>query len=238
MIQALQQQGQGSNIPKYLALLNEEESGKMAIVTNNTTNKTNGALVRTDRQVVFGFSDCHTAEIEFGGVDGVLATRVGRIQSQRVLQVTYNPRATSFSNLVRFVLQQQKKITTKIYYRSNEERIASKIELQQHHTYGVELIHLTVQTIQPDPLLIPKRALKNTQLRFVPMTDLQATRANRLVAKGVFNEAMHLLSPRQGMILMRSMQQPPATQSTQKFRIEHLDVPITKAWTNLSETKL
>lgn len=50
-----------------------------------------------------------------------------------------------------------------------------------------------------------KPALRESHLRFVPLTPLQATRANRLVYQGKFHLAMKLLSPRQGMLLMQAL---------------------------------
>jgi hypothetical protein len=52
-----------------------------------------------------------------------------------------------------------------------------------------------------------KPALRDTHLRFVPMTPYQAARANQLVHAGKFHLAMQLLSPRQGMVLMHALRQ-------------------------------
>ncbi|CAB9525864.1 expressed unknown protein [Seminavis robusta] len=50
-----------------------------------------------------------------------------------------------------------------------------------------------------------KPALRESHLRFVPLTPFQATRANQLVCQGKFHLAMKLLSPRQGMVLMHAL---------------------------------
>jgi hypothetical protein len=72
----------------------------------------------------------------------------------------------------------------------------------------------------------PKRALRKTPLKYVPLTSLQATRANRLVHYGRFNEAMHLLSPHQGLILLQKAMRT----STNKEMHEMVDIPIAHAW--------
>jgi len=50
-----------------------------------------------------------------------------------------------------------------------------------------------------------KPSLRESHLRFVPLTPFQATRANALVYQGKFHLAMQLLSPRQGMLLMHAL---------------------------------
>ena len=50
-----------------------------------------------------------------------------------------------------------------------------------------------------------KPSLRESHLRFVPLTPYQATRANQLVFEGKFHLAMKLLSPRQGMLLMHAL---------------------------------
>jgi len=74
----------------------------------------------------------------------------------------------------------------------------------------------------------PKPALRGSILRFVPLTDLQATKANRLIHLQKFNEAMHLLSPRQGLIAMQALQ----AHRSRDFQ-DVVDVPIGSAWSQL-----
>ena len=205
-------------IPTYLLLLEDEENGRIKFLANGTKQ-------RIDRQVVFGMIDSQTGEVEFGDLDGVLATRTGYIARQRVLQITYDSTKLSYCNLTQFALQRQ--IADIIYYRSNDERIAARVEVQRVVGKSVVMVIQYTGTIQPD--VDPKHALRQTMLKYVPLTDLQATKANRLVALGVFNEATHLLSPRQGVILMKSMH----SATRQKFN-ETVDVPISRAWSRLS----
>lgn len=196
-------------VPVYLQLLLEEETGRRR------------GERRVDREATFGMLDSQVGEVEFGGLDGVLATRSGHIGRQPVVQVTYDSTKLSYCNLVRYALQQN--VADTVYFQSNDEKTGARMELQRVDS-GAELVSFLGITIQPS--VDAKRALRQTMLRFVPLTDLQSTRANRLVHRGVFNEAMRLLSPRQGTILMRSMQA--------KGLQEVIDVPIGRAWLRLS----
>lgn len=204
-------------IPTYLLLLAAEEEGRLRYTSSGSTQ-------RVDRQAIVGMANVATGEIEFADLEGIIATRAGYVGRQRVVQATYDSTKLSYCNLVRFALQ--RKIADIIFYQTNDEKVGARMEISRVGGNS-ELVHHT-GTIQP--CLDPKHALRKTLLRYVPLTDLQATKANRLVARGVFNEATHILSPRQGMILMMSMQSGLRTQLN-----EVVDVPIVRAWKMLSE---
>jgi len=199
-------------VPKYLSLLEAEENGKVRQLSD-------GTLQRTDRQTIFGMSDSKIGEIEFADLEGIIATKAGYVSKQKVVKVIYDSIKLSFCNLVRFALQRQ--ISDIIYYHSNEQRIAARVEVERVKGDNDLIRHLG--TIQVD--INPKHSLGQTMLRYVPLTDLQALKANNLASRGVFNEATHLLSPRQGVILMKSLQ------NTKKSFIPSLvDAPITQVW--------
>jgi hypothetical protein len=166
--------------------LEQEEAGR-------TYHTLNGVIRITDLLAVFGMSDSLLGEIEFADVEGVLATRAGFISHQAVVQVTYDSSRLSCCSLVRFALQRNLAYT--IYYRSNEERVAARIEVERVKEISSIAGHIS-GTIQPT--LDTKQFLRPTALKFVPLTDLQAMKWNRLIAAGVLNVATHLLSPRQG----------------------------------------
>jgi hypothetical protein len=206
------------NIPAYLQLLREEESGCYR-------QSPSGTIQRVDRHAVFGMQDSNIGEVEFGGLDGVLSTRRGHIGHQKVVQIKYDSIRLSYSNLVRYALRRD--MASIIYYQSNDERIAARVEIERMDNNESQIDAFVDKTIQPDH--DPKHALRQTMLRHVPLTDLQATRANRLVHLGVFNEAMHLLSPRQGRIMMQAMQ------GGLPRRMDFVDVPFVRAWRSLLE---
>ena len=203
-------------VPKYLQLLRDEENGQIEVAAFGVRYRENCS--------VFGMDDSAHGEVEFAGLGGVLATKAGYIDRLRVVQVSYDSKLLSFGCLVRHALERQ--IANIVYYQSNDERIAAQVE--------IERLHDTAQTklfsgpIKPD--LDPKAALRKTPLRFVPLTAYQSTRANRFVQLGRFDEAVHLLSPRQGLILMKTMHV-----SAQKSLHIVVDVPLLPAWLSVCE---
>jgi hypothetical protein len=205
-----------NNVPAYLQLLCEEESG---CYHQSLT----GTIQRVDRHAVFGMHDSNIGEVEFGGLDGVLSTRRGHIGHQKVVQIKYDSIRLSYGNLVRYALRRE--MASIIYCQSNDERIAARVEIERMDNTESQIDAFVDKTIQPDH--DPKHCLRQTMLRHVPLTDLQATRANRLVHLGVFNEAMHLLSPRQGRIMMQAMQ------GGSPRRMDFVDVPLVRAWRSL-----
>jgi len=207
-------------VPTYLALLEEEYSGRR-------WKDPFYHLQRTDRHAVFGMSCPNRGEVELAGLDGVLATRSCYYQGNHVVQVTYDTTRLSYCSLVHYVLRRD--LTSTIFYQSNEERIVGIMERQRLNASKAELVEFNESTMNKS--VDPKHFLRTTMLRFVPLTELQSTRANRLVSLGTFHEAMRLLSPRQGQILMRAIQNPTS------MREEVVDVPITTAWKSISNPK-
>lgn len=196
-------------VPTYLSILDQEEKGKERL-------RPDGTVQQICRLVVFGMSEPQVGEVEFAGQEGVLATRTGYVGRQRVVQVSYDSTKVSYGSLLRFALNHQ--APDVIYYTSNDERIAARVEVQGK----CQIVHLSGNVVAD---FDSKHFLRQTVLRYVPLTDLQGTLANRLVAMGALDEATHLLSPRQGVIMMKSMYS-----SRQRTFNEVVDVPIELAW--------
>lgn len=197
-------------VPIYLSLLIEEETGRQ---------KVKGAkLQRVDRKATFGTASSSNAEVIFSGLDGVIGTSAGFINGGQVVEVTYDSSRLCYGSLVRYALQNI--IAEIIYFQSNDERLASLLESQRVRVKAVLQEHEGTKRID----LNSKQALRQTMMRAVPLTELQATRANRLCHQGKFNEAMHLLSPFQGIIMMRAMR---------FVKYDVVDVPIMVAWKNM-----
>jgi hypothetical protein len=199
-------------VPKYLKILYDEERGRI-----NTGPV--GLPVSCYYRAVFGMNDSTLGEVEFAGLDGVISTRAGFLACQKIVQVIYDPVRLSFGAVINYALK--RKVGDIIYYQTNDERMVAMMQIQRLK----ENSKLTefLGTIQLD--YDPKRALRKSPLRYVPLTDLQATRANRLVHLDRFDEAMHLLSPRQGLIFMQARKT-----TAQKFFKDVIDVPILPAW--------
>lgn len=173
-------------------------------------------------RAVFGMDDSALGEVEFAGLDGIISTQAAFLGQQRIVEVSYDSGRLCFCSPIRYALRRN--IGDIIYYQSNDERVAAMMEVARVNE--TSKVTEFLGTIQLD--YDPKRALRRSLLRFVPLTGLQATRANRLVHLGRFNEAMHILSPRQGLIFMQARRK-----NMQQSCKELVDVPIFKAWMSL-----
>jgi hypothetical protein len=151
----------------------------------------------------------------------------------------YDPTKLTFGELVRFALKQRHNFgeTLIIYALSNDERVAALVEVNNMKTANiafqkdkasvqVQLISSSLSILEPDWIYDPNSALRQTPLRFVPLTDFQSTQVNCLIQIGLFNEATLLFSPRQGLILMVAIRE--AAGKKRFFKV--VDVPILNAW--------
>jgi len=175
--------------------------------------------------IVSGSDLCRLEDI-LGGLDGILATKLEQLPNgERVIRVCFKRRMVSYSTMIRKVLS----FATRIYYTSNDEKMAATIEIERlkHHITPPELTEFSGHTVELSPECDHKHALRKTHLRYVPMTALQATQANHLVATGRFNEVVKLLSPRQNVMFSRAMK--PDTSNNEKYH-DVVDVPILLAW--------
>jgi hypothetical protein len=209
-------------VPQYLELLCEEETGRKYLMPS-------GVIKSVDRVAVLAVADCHEAEVDFAGLEGVLRTQAGIYQGQRVIQVHYASRKVTYGSLLQFAISLDN--VQAIYFQSIDERVAAQMEigkLVEGANPPPSLIKLDLEDQQIKPIHDPKSALRKTEMRYVPLTDLQTTRMNRLIHQGNFHKATHLLSPRQGIILMKSF----SNVSQRKLAI---DVPIIKAWKALKD---
>lgn len=220
-------------VPQYLKFLLEEETGKLQVLSKTRFREIQG-------EALFGMFDSVHAEVELAGMDGVLSTRSGALVRQQVVRVTYDSRRLSYGALVRHALR--KTGANVIYYETNDERIAAQLEVQHFHDYRkVQQRYAddVTEDSTPDIKVLevfgnvrashcPKPALRGSILRFVPLTSLQSTQANRLIHFHKFDEAMHLLSPRQGLIAMQALR----AHHSKDFH-DVVDVPICDAWHEL-----
>jgi hypothetical protein len=200
-------------VPKYLQLLLEEESGRSEVLPS-------GKRRKLDRIAIFGVSDYHVIEAKFANAAGVLNIQAGLYKGRQVLQVTYASRVTSFDSLLRYALSSN--FATSIYYQSQDEFVVARSVCDQlrrsYHIIGkIEDSSLINNVVDG------RSGIRKTALRYVPMTSLQKVHANKLVHEGLFNEASHLLSPRQAEKMMRSF-------SNVNARRDFVDLPLIEAW--------
>lgn len=209
-------------IPKYVDLLAEEMRGITSV---------------TNRRARFGLDGVASPELAFAGLEGVLATRVGSLHGQfeKVVEVVYDFKRLTFSALARFAIAKVPCETTTIFCQSNDECMAARLEavklgkLEGMTTdLQVFIEYVGFCTFEP---FIDLSALRQTPMRFVPLTELQSSKANSLIHDGRFNDATRLLSPRQVLILKE------ATRKGATDFPEASGFPILDAWIRVSDVK-
>ncbi len=142
--------------PRYLQLLAEELQAK-AIGTEQAT------------LAMYCF---WTGEKEIGKIPGVVSTEAGFMGGQEVVQVEYNPAVLQYEELVR----QAEKVScaSHVFTESSEqEKAAGKVVASNAIS--------PKRTYRPDRE--PKYYLSKTHWKYVPMTELQAVKANSLVGQ-------------------------------------------------------
>ncbi len=154
--------------PKYLGILGEELAAQ-----RNGTEKATLAMY------------CFwTGEKELGKLPGVVSTEAGFMGGKEVVQVEYNPAIISYEKLLKAA--EKSSCAGHVFTENNEQQqIANEI-------VGKSAVS-TKENYRPDKE--PKYYLSRTYWKYLPMTELQAARANSLVGQGLApNE---VLSPRQ-----------------------------------------
>lgn len=150
----------------------------------------------TTAEAVFGMHCFWTGEVCLGGLEGIVATRTGFLGGREVVEVTYDPQRLSYSTLVRHANDQG--CANQFYARSSDEfdrakAIAPKATIRSTRS---------VRTSTKDD----KYQLRHSLWRFVPMTPLQATRANHLIGRG--QDPSAAFSPRQREIYQAVQKNP------------------------------
>lgn len=125
-----------------------------------------------------------TGEKNYGQLPGVIATEPGFMDGREVVQVTYDPSVVSFEKVVH--TGQRAQCADRIYVHSKQQAQAA-VQLIEDNKIR------TKSSFRPDDE--PKYYLSKTPYRAVPMTTLQAARANALIGQGKSPE--RVLSPKQ-----------------------------------------
>lgn len=158
----------GAKTPNYLNLLCEE-----------LTAEAEGTQTTTLSMYCFW-----TGEKQLGQLDGVVATEPGYMNGHEVVQVKFNPNIISFEKLVKAGNQVQ--CADQVYTNDNQQKTVAEKVLGKNTTADVNNFRLDNDR---------KYYLSKTIYRFVPMTPLQAARANALVGRGKSPD--EVLSPKQ-----------------------------------------
>jgi hypothetical protein len=155
-------------VPHYLQLLHHELS----------------AAQRGTDKAVFAMACFWSGEGKLGELPGVVATRPGFLHHEEVVEVSYDPRALSYADLVK----QASKLgcTRKVFARTRaQERTASKL-------VGGNA-RLSTEPVRPDREF--KFYLRQEAIRYLPLTETQAARVN--AAAGRRQDLTPHLSPSQ-----------------------------------------
>lgn len=152
-----------------------------------------------------------SGEKALGNLDGVVATKAGFMNGSEVVKVRYDAGRVSEEDLLRYASKQN--CADAVYTDDQREVKAAK---------SVKVASAAKGKFRPDRE--PKYYLSKTDLRFVPMTDLQALKINRALAQRQTVES--LMSSRQLEILdlVRS----------KKLKSKNVvDLPLIESWISL-----
>lgn len=155
-------------VPAYLGLLREELQSKEL-----------GTKTATLSMYCFW-----TGEKELGKIPGVISTEAGFMAGREVVQVEYNPRLLSFERLI----ESGSKVKCADGIFTSDKQEEEKVE----KVLGKGKVKAPA-AYRADPE--SKYYLYQSHYRYLPMTELQAARANSLLANGKSPE--EVLSPRQ-----------------------------------------
>jgi len=153
-------------------------------------------------QAVFSMACFWKGEAAYGGQPGVRRTRAGWLDGQEVVEVTYDPQLLSFQDLL---------TTGRADNCANRVWVADALQQAQ----AQELLGSTVAVALRDGDVVASDAktsdqkfyLRRSAVNSLPLTPLQATRANAFLAPDGGTEAkqslVDILSPRQRALLKR-----------------------------------
>ncbi len=153
MIDALRQEG--TDIPGYLAVLNEELQAVRPQVAT------------------FGMYCFWTGEAAFGKIHGVLSTRPGFKNGSEVVQVVFDPSVINYEQLVKTA--KESRCAERVYaHDDRQNRIAQA--MFDGTTFRTD------PDVRPDSE--PKYYMSHTPWKYVPLTPLQSARINSAIRDG------------------------------------------------------
>ena len=196
MVYTLQRQQRA--IPAYLQLLYDElKAAKLGTA-----------------EATFSMYCFWTGEKTYGAIDGVLSTEAGFMDGHEVVRVTYDPDVVALEDIA--TSGKQASCADGAYLEDKAERANVSTVLSASKVKSTS-------SFRADRT--PKYYLAQTHYRAVPMTPIQAARANALIGKGQSPDAV--LSPRQIAWSQRLKAQP---KSKWKNRI---GVDLVAGWKDL-----
>ena len=198
MIDALSAYDQA--IPEYLLLLKEELTAEK----------------RGTQTAVLGMYCFWSGEKNIGAIGGVTNTTAGFMGGKEVVKVEYDPTIISFDQLIK-TAKKSGNADHVFTSKEHEKSIVTKI-IGTNKTSKLSRFRIDKE---------PRYYLSKTVYQYLPMTAMQATKVNSLLAHG--QSPNHLLSPKQLMILKRLK-----NEGVNNYR-SAINVDIMTAWKALLE---
>jgi hypothetical protein len=186
-----------------------------------------------ERRAWFGFHDKVPASDEFCSIVGIQHWQFGGFASQAddpVVEIMYNYKETCYSSLLRQVLTLLTSRQIVVYCQSNDERMAARVEINKLSGLGKYDRQIAIVQVSKSIVFEPRidnncfTGIRQTPLRYVPMTEYQASKSNQLIVDGQYEKATALLSPRQVKILAT------AVSTCFKDFFDVVGYPIIDAW--------
>lgn len=191
-----------------------------------------------ERRAWFGFHDKLPALDEFRSINGIQCWQLGGFANQAddpVVEIVYDYTETCYSALLRQVLTLLTSRQIVLYCQSNDERMAARVEINKLSGFGKYERQIAVVQVSKSNVFEPLidnncfAAIRQTPLRYVPMTAYQASKSNQFILDGQYDKATALLSPRQVKILATVV----STGSKDFFDV--VGYPIIDAWISTTE---
>lgn len=154
--------------PAYLEILGEELSATKKGIETATV----------------AMSCYWSGEGKLGQIDGIVGTQAGFMGGKEVVKIAYNPEILPYDDLIQKA--QKSQCANHVYTENKVQQNAAQSILSSNKVSSKKQFRLAHD---------PKYYLSRTHYQYVPMTPLQATRANSLVGNRKSPDA--ILSPRQ-----------------------------------------
>lgn len=162
----------GKEVPTYLQLLEQEFFAKQQ-----------GAEKATLSMYCFW-----TGEKKLGALEGVVETQPGFMNGREVVQVAFDPSLISYEHLV--AEAQAAQCASHVYADDANQKQKATAVVGKSKVQSLGKFRLDSE---------PKYYMSKTLYKYLPMTAIQATKANSLIGQGKTPEAV--LSPRQIALL-------------------------------------
>ena len=152
----------------------------------------------------------------FGQIEGVVYTDAGYMDGKEVVHVKYDPGVSALESII--LAADSRSCARHVYLRDEASIEVAKSVLPSNRVHNAK-------SFSPDNE--SKYYLRQTHYKYVPMTDLQATKANSLIGRG--KSPQRIFSPRQLELLNK----------IELNRINEINcminVPIITAWKSIQE---